>query len=661
MEKFVEKQRQLLQLEKEWEWQENSSLLATANHSQLQKIGKAILNLSIANQFTGFGGKIHIEFTSAVANVLPATKIRTGDVVKVERCESQEENCQGIVTKLHGNSLVVCLQGTEADGDKLVNSNGKYKIFQIPNDISFKRYEQILTKLQTEISDQICSKALFSKLNATPISVFKLDLYNDQLDSSQQEAVRHALTTKPLALIHGPPGTGKTMTLIEIILQLVKPTNSMLYGEGQRGNKILVCGPSNISVDNLIERLDPYASKLNIRLIRTGQPARILDSILKHSLEAQLKKCGQSEVIGGLRTEINQLVEKLFVKKEKVKGRKEQIDLLRELRKDIKERETKSTKELIFSHSHATVVFSTLTGVGAKIFYPTDSSQSFDYVIIDESTQALEVECWIAMTRARKGVILAGDHHQLPPTVTCPAAIEQGLERTCFNRVEKINPHLIAMLSIQYRMNQKIMQFSSDQFYKGKLECAPQVRAITLEDFVSASDIDDLCLLDPLIWIDTQDLANAREVSEMGVGIMQDSKKNLVEAQIALNRAKFLLSKVNLKPQDIAILSPYNAQVALIGELLDSANIPIEVGTVDGFQGREKEVIIFSAVRSNAEREIGFLSDYRRLNVAITRAKRQLIIIGDCKTLGVDPLFKKLIDFFEINGIFEYPNEDDFE
>lgn len=661
MEKFVEQQRRLLQLEKDWEWQENSSLLASMNHGQLQRIGRAILNLVIVNQFAGFGGKMHVEFASAIASSLPATKIRTGDVVKVESYEDKEESCQGTVTKLHGNSLVICVQNIGIDSDKLVNSGGRYKVFQIPNDVSFKRYEHVLNTLEKGISNQICARSLFVKLDATPIHTFEIKFYNSQLDSSQQEAVKRTLATQPLALIHGPPGTGKTMTLIEIILQLVCPTNPILYGEGQRGNKILVCGPSNISVDNLIERLDPYASNLDIRLIRTGQPARILDSTLKHSLDSQLRKCGQGEIIDGLRREINQLVIKLFVKKEKVKNKKEQLDLLRALRKDIKERETKTTKELIFSHSHSTVVFSTLTGVGAKIFHSDVSAHDFDYVIIDESTQALEVECWIAMTRAKRGIILAGDHHQLPPTVTCPEAINKGLERTCFNRVEKTNPHLIIMLNIQYRMNQQIMQFSSNQFYKGKLECAPSVRDIRLEDFAGGTEVEDMCTFEPLIWIDTQHLAGARETSEMGIGIMQDSKKNLVEAKIALNRVQFLLSKVALQPQDVAILSPYNAQVALISELLASENIPVEVGTVDGFQGREKEVIIFSAVRSNQEREIGFLSDYRRLNVAITRAKRQLVIIGDCQTLNIDPLFKNLMDYVEIEGIFEYPDEGDFD
>lgn len=346
----------------------------------------------------------------------------------------------------------------------------------------------------------------------------------------------------------------------------------------------------------------------------------------------------------------------------------------------------------MFSQSKSTIVFSTLTGVGSKLFKSESENNSFDYVIIDEATQALEVECWMAMKKATKSVILAGDHHQLPPTVTCPEAVERGLERSCFERIQRKNPHLIKMLSIQYRMNEKIMKFSSNRFYDGNLQCAPNVAGITLLDIlnnnlvhcnaescsvikndvtestvltdklssisigsISTQDLSEY--LDPLILIDTQYCANPNETEEINTGFLQDSKKNDTEAKIAVKRVLLLIEKFHIKNEQVAIISPYSAQVSLINELLNEKGIKIEVGTVDGFQGREKEVIIFSAVRSNDKREIGFLSDYRRLNVAITRAKRQLIFIGDCKTLHADELFKELISYFEEEGYVEYPSD----
>lgn len=443
------------------------------------------------------------------------------------------------------------------------------------------------------------------------------------------------------------------MTLVEIILQLMQ----------KNVDSILVCGPSNISVDNLMERVaaTQTSESKGWRLIRLGHPARMLESTAPFSLSQQLATSEAGHLINDIHREIDDLVKKLFFSKGKQPDRRSQLDLLKSLRSESRQREANALKSLVESRC---VIFSTLTGAASS---KLKAEKQFDYVIIDESTQALQAECWIAMCKAKRTVILAGDHLQLPPTVTSPDAAEKGLTETCFDRISKINPHLITMLNIQYRMNNLIMQWSSKEFYNSKLEAHETVANHTLWDLVSSSET--LSFLEdfpdrgaPLLLIDTADCPGYNEMISADAAVVasgiDDSKYNAGEAQLAFDHMKILVSDLKISPSAVAIITPYNAQVSFIRTLIDAQGdlfAGVEVGTVDGFQGREKECIVFSFVRSNDKHEIGFLKESRRTNVAVTRAKRQICIVGDSNTLNRHSFYKRLIEHFVENGSVIYP------
>ena len=641
MESFVELAQRLLDLEREWQWEESGRMLRECSSSFLQREGKALLNLEVGEMHSGLGTKCMIQLERAIGGELPATKIQVGDLVCLREQEKDKKKTEikGVVTKvIPSKSITVAVEAEEIKENSINLTMGKLQLFLMPNEISFERNSKALRALKPNfLSPYLFEGQSNANKSRSPNEFIP---FNKQLDTSQLEAVNHALETTPLALIHGPPGTGKTMTLVEIILQLCKANSNI---------RILVCGPSNVSVDNVLERLSPFAQGSSLNLVRIGHPARMLEAVNRHSLDSLCMKSEQSQIIRELRSEIDTLVRKLFFSNQKVPDRRANLDLLSTLRKDLRARERKLTNQIIDSTAQRkTIIFSTLIGAGGRAL----QCEQFDFVIIDESTQALESECWIAMLKAKRGVILAGDHKQLPPTVTCPQAIEGGLERTIFDRVEKINPHLIKMLQIQYRMNEVIMKLFSREFYSDALKCASCVREITLSDLnQSLASDEEWC--DSLIFIDTQYSDNPRESTiETSNADSNSSKQNAKEAEIVFERVSYALESLGINPIDIAVISPYNAQVSLISSMFQKEGLSgVEVGTVDGFQGREKEIVILSLVRSNAEREIGFLSDYRRLNVGVSRAKRQLIVIGDAQTLSSSPVLKRMISYIEECGL----------
>jgi len=450
-----------------------------------------------------------------------------------------------------------------------------------------------------------------------------LDFFEPALNDSQKEAIRFALASPEAALIHGPPGTGKTHTLIELIRQLI-----------QRGLRVLVCGPSNMSVDNIVERLAVH----KIPIVRLGHPARLLPAVLDHSLEVLTKTSDAAAIVQDVRREMDEKQARIR-KTRNAKERRAIYSDLKELRREYREREGKCVDNLV---TGSKVVLATLHGAGGFQL----RAKEFDVVVIDEASQALEAQCWIPLVTARK-VVLAGDHLQLPPTVKSSnskapedrasqmkmldeeltrlalsdserkAAKCLSLERTMFDRLLALHgPSIKRLLTTQYRMHEKIMRFPSEELYGSELIAADQVKSRLLRDLpYEVADTEDTG--EPLVFFDTQggDFPEKSEDEAPGPRglLVGESKSNEMEAAVVRLHVRNLVG-AGVKAEDIAVVTPYNAQLAVLGPLLKEQYPGIELGSVDGFQGREKEAVIVSLVRSNAQREVGFLGEKRRLN-----------------------------------------------
>ncbi|XP_043829131.1 DNA-binding protein SMUBP-2 isoform X2 [Dromiciops gliroides] len=456
-----------------------------------------------------------------------------------------------------------------------------------------------------------------------------LTFCNRALDMSQKDAVGFALAQKELAIIHGPPGTGKTTTVVEIILQAV-----------QQGLKVLCCAPSNVAVDNLVERLAAQKQ----RVLRLGHPARLLDAIQHHCLDAVLARSDQAQIVADIRKDIDQVKsKKSLVKRDKSCAHNE----LRLLRKELREREEAA---MLTSLTWADVILATNTGASPDGPLKLLPDSYFDVVVIDECAQALEASCWIPLLKARK-CVLAGDHQQLPPTIVSHEAAKAGLSLSLMQRlIEKHGEKVVRMLTVQYRMHQAIMQWASEELYHGRLTAHPSVASHLLKDLPGVSPTEETKI--PLLLIDTA-----------GCGLFElededeQSKGNPGEVQIVSLHVQALVD-AGVRVGDVAVIAPYNLQVDLLRQQLSSRYPELEIRSVDGFQGREKEAVILSFVRSNRKGEVGFLAEDRRINVAVTRARRHVAIVCDSRTVGNNAFLKKLVDYFTLNGeartAFEY-------
>ncbi len=453
------------------------------------------------------------------------------------------------------------------------------------------------------------------------VPVSKLSFFNPHLNLWQKEAVSMALGSGDVALIHGPPGTGKTTVLIEIIQQAVAS-----------GQFVFATAPSNTASDHLLECL--VAS--GIPALRLGHPARILRHLRDHTLDFKLAGHPLAPAITQLEEQLEGLHHKRHRSRRVQRG--EKINFSRELER-LKS-EIKALQSQLFDQviREAPVIVGTLVSGGDPIL----RRKSLDLLVMDEASQATEPVSWIPILRAQK-VIFAGDHYQLPPTVISKKALEQGLGVTLFERLHAIlGDEWKGLLRVQYRMNEKIMNFSSREFYGGQLIADETVRHHVLADLPNVQR--DAETEEAFLYLDTAG-RGFEEKLEPG----SESRYNLEEANLVLRHLKKLLER-SVRPEQIAVVSPYSAQVRLIASR--SPDPGIEVDSVDGFQGREKEAVIVSLVRSNTEGEMGFLTDTRRMNVAMTRAKRKLLVIGDSATLGRIDFYRDFIKYAESIGAY---------
>ncbi len=432
------------------------------------------------------------------------------------------------------------------------------------------------------------------------------------LNPSQENAVNKVLRAKDVAIVHGPPGTGKTTTLVEAVYETL-----------HRENQVLVCAQSNMAVDWISEKLVDRG----IPVLRIGNPVRVNDKMLSFTYERRFEAHPDYPLLHSIRRTIRQLYDSR--KGGRSESIRQKINALRDRADDLEMR----IQESLFAE--ARVIACTLTGAANRLLF----RQRFGTLFIDEAAQALEAACWIAIRKAHR-VVLAGDHCQLPPVITCPEAMKGGLGETLMQKIVRNKPGCVSLLTVQYRMNDAIMRFSSDWFYHGELRSAPEVKYRGILDY----DI-------PMEWINTENMDAKEEFVERSFG-----RVNKTEAELTLQHLEAYLTKIGKRHIleeriDIGIISPYQAQVHYLRKLLKQRAffIPykglITVNTVDGFQGQERDVIVISLVRANDRGDIGFLSDLRRMNVAITRARMKLIILGNAATLTRHPFYKQLFDY----------------
>lgn len=432
------------------------------------------------------------------------------------------------------------------------------------------------------------------------------------LNPTQEQAVNNVLRAKDVAIVHGPPGTGKTTTLVEAIYETLR-----------RENQVLVCAQSNMAVDWISERLVDRG----VNVLRIGNPTKVNDKMLSFTYERRFADHPDYPQLWSIRQTIRKLRQSRGKRHDESYHQK-----LERLKSRATELEIRINSQLF---GDARVIASTLTGSANKLL----SGQKYGTLFIDEAAQALEAACWIAIRRASR-VIFAGDHCQLPPTVKSIAALRGGLGTTLMERIAKQKPETVTLLKTQYRMNEKIMRFSSDWFYGGMVEAAPQIK------FRGILDYDN-----PMTWIDTSETAGKEEFVGENFG-----RINRAEAELTLNVLQEYFTRIGKtrimdERIDVGVISPYRAQVQLLRRMIRKKEFfkpyrgIISVNTVDGFQGQERDIIVISLVRANADGQIGFLSDLRRMNVAITRARMKLIIMGDVPTMTRHPFYKKLYEY----------------
>lgn len=449
-------------------------------------------------------------------------------------------------------------------------------------------------------------------------------LHFTYLNPTQEEAVNRVLRAKDVAIVHGPPGTGKTTTLVEAIYETLR-----------REPQVMVCAQSNMAVDWISEKLVDRG----VPVLRIGNPTRVDDKMLSFTYERRFEAHPDYELLWAIRKAIREL------RAHRRRGDEKYHQKMDRLRDRANELEIRINAQLF---AEARVIACTLVGSAHRLL----DGQKFGTLFIDEAAQALEPACWIPIRRCQR-VVLAGDHCQLPPTVKSIAALKAGLGTTLMERLVDLKPESVSLLRVQYRMNEEIVRFSSDWFYGGQVESAPDVK------FRSILDLDV-----PMEWVSSSELMDGAASSDLSfreefVGATF-GRINKAEAELTLLMLERYFERIGKtrvlnERLDVGIISPYRAQVQYLRQRLKKHEYfkpfrhLITVNTVDGFQGQERDIILISLVRSNDEGQIGFLRDLRRMNVAITRARMKLIILGDAATMTRHPFYRKLYEY--ISGL----------
>ena len=630
-----------LDLEAEAEKQESLRERTRFSAAEAEASGNSLIQLVMREEDAGLGGRFLVTFGKRNQTLqLPWTRLGVGSPVLVSEergggssshtqshnNDDEEYAWRGIVSSLRRDAIQVAF-------NQLIESESERPTFRIDratDEISRARQRQALEAAKNATSSRLATlrdvllgiqKPLFQ-------GVETIEPFNKRLNASQVQAIEFALSAEDVAIIHGPPGTGKTTTLVELIRQIT-----------QKGGRVLAVASSNLAVDNLLERL--IAAGENA--IRLGHPARVTPEAREHTLDLLVEHHPDVKIAQKLTRDAHSLrrqASKYF----RVKPDPNYRQSLREESKQMLN-EARHIEEQVVSSilNGARVVCATATGLDPERL----RGNRFEWVIMDEASQSTEPAAWIALQYGER-LVLAGDPCQLPPTVLSNEAARGGFNISMMERMLRLQteasgkqPDLSRLLSVQYRMHEDIMRFSSDVFYEGQLQADEAVRTALLADLphVQAGTLTTSAIH----FIDTAGASYDEEPEPDG-----ESRMNPLEAELVVKKVNELLAQ-GVAAEQVAVISPYSAQVKLLRQKL---NQTLEIDSVDGFQGREKDVIVVSLVRSNPEGEVGFLADTRRMNVALTRAKRKLVVIGDSATITAHPFYEKLVKYFEGIGAY---------
>ncbi|KAF6103715.1 immunoglobulin mu DNA binding protein 2 [Phyllostomus discolor] len=634
VESFVTKQLDLLELEREAEVEERRAWQEGVSLKELQSRGVCLVKLQLSSQRTGLYGQLLVTLEprrGTSAGVLPSSSLSSGDIVGLYGEGGQLAT--GVLTRITQKSVTVAFDQS-SDFQLSSDHEASYRLLKLANDVTYKRMKAALITLRKHRAGpaSMLIEVLFGAAAPSPATSIEAPaFFNASLDASQQEAVAFALSQRELAIIHGPPGTGKTTTVVEIVLQAVK-----------RGLKVLCCAPSNVAVDNLVEAL----ARCGRRVLRLGHPARLLESIQQHCLDAALARGDGAQIVADIRRDIDQV--SVRMRKTQDKGERSSLrSEARLLRQELRGREEAATLQSLRA---ADVILATNTGAspdGPLKLLPEDY---FDLVVIDECAQALEAGCWVPLLRAGK-CVLAGDHKQLPPTVVSPRAAQEGLSLSLMERLAgRYGAGVLRTLTVQYRMHRAIAQWASEALYEGRLTAHPSVADRLLRDLPGVAATEETGL--PLLLVDTAGCGLSELEQED-----DQSRGNPGEVRLVGLHVQALVD-AGVRAGDIAVITPYNLQVDLLRQSLSHRHPELEIKSVDGFQGREKEAVVLSFVRSNRKGDVGFLAEDRRINVAVTRARRHVAVVCDSRTVSSHPFLKALVDHFaahgEVRSAFEY-------
>ena len=509
-----------------------------------------------------------------------------------------------MVLVMPGMNAVLDVQGADAVGVQLFFDETSYRaMFEALADVARARGNRL-----AELRDLLLGTQKPGFRQLYPVRL-------PWLNPTQEAAVNRVLCARDVAIVHGPPGTGKTTTLVEAIYETL-----------HREPQVLVCAQSNTAVDWISERLVDRG----LSVLRIGNPTRVDDKMLSFTYERRFESHPAYPELWAIRRELRALQSR--ARRPDYAGREALRNRLSRLRDRATALEVQINADL-FDSAH--VIASTLVGANHRLLH----GRRFGTLFIDEAAQALEAACWIAIRRADR-VVLAGDHQQLPPTIKCPEAARSGLERTLMQRLAQTKPEAVSLLRVQYRMNEAIMQFSSRRFYNGMLQADPSVRHRGILDLDT-----------PIDWIDTTGLDFKEQFVGDTFGRINRDEADLLIRHLEAYVARIGTDRIRDERIDFGIISPYRAQVQYLrGRIRQSAVLrPIRdllaANTVDGFQGQERDVIFISLVRANDQGQIGFLGDLRRMNVAITRARMKLVILGEAATLARHPFYADLLAY----------------
>ena len=612
----LQQQRILLEIEYNVDKEEHKKQMEAKGLERLAKRGDVWLNVRFGRSYYNSLNQLSVEILRTQDNEIEHN-FEFGRPVYIiftekpsNKNEKRTKSINGTVSYVDGDRMVVVVpDGTDTVGMQTASS----LYVQLG-------FDETTYRLMFEALDRtISARGRLGYLRDLFYSNHKAETFTFAplsfpfLNVSQERAVNEVLRAKDVAVVHGPPGTGKTTTLVEAIYETLR-----------RENQVLVCAQSNMAVDWISEKLVDRG----INVLRIGNPTKVNDKMLSFTYERRFESHPDYPQLWAIRKTIRQLRA----------NRKRGDNSFHQKMERLKEREIElelRIRNKLFGE--ARVIASTLVGSANRLL----DGMKFGTLFIDEAAQALEAACWIPIRRATR-VILAGDHCQLPPTIKSIAAMKGGLDKTLMQRIVECKPEAVTLLKMQYRMNEDIMRFSSDWFYNGQVEAAPMVKYRGILDLDKAIE-----------WKDTSGNAYHEEFVGDNFGRINKEEAQLTLLSLAEYFVRIGRQRIIDERIDVGIISPYRAQVQYLRHLIKKTDFYkpfrkiISVNTVDGFQGQERDIIVISMVRSNEEGQIGFLRDLRRMNVAITRARMKLIILGDSATLIRHPFYRRLKEYID--------------